>query len=158
MPELLPEEIAVFDLGREIEIPLSLTGGQFCFHRCIWFLTGSIPDLPHDPSYNACIRQYLAELKSKGVLLWEDPPFEAVSVEELKPLDALFCLPVGVYLIHLYDKIIRTGHWVVCIDRGVFESGVNRTEIPFGEWVFLFQRRYGVRRVFPISGRVQGRR
>src|ERR1700687_5045427 len=111
MSELLPDEIAVFDIGREIEIPPSLAEGQFCFHRCIWFLAGSIPDLPEAPTYNAHIRQHLAELKSKGVLLWEDPPFEAVSVEDLKPLEALFSLPKGVYLIHLYDKILFRGHW-----------------------------------------------
>ncbi len=86
MPELMPDEMGVFDIGREIEIPPSLIEGQFCFHRCIWFLTGPIPSLPEAPTYDAHIRQYLAELKSKGVLLWKDPPFEAVSVEELRPL------------------------------------------------------------------------
>ena len=156
MAELLPDEMEVFDIGREIKIPASLTEGQFCFHKCIWFLTGSIPDLPELPTYDACIRQHLAELKSKGALPWKDPPFEATSVEDLKPLDALFSLPKGVYLIHLYDRILGIGHWVVLTETGVFESGANRIEIPLDRWVSLFQKRYGVRRAFPTSGRVQG--
>jgi hypothetical protein len=156
MPELLPDEMEVFDIGREIKIPASLTEGQFCFHLCIWFLTGSIPDLPEAPTYSAYIRQHLAELKSMGASLWKDPPFEATSVEDLKPPDGLICLPKGVYLIHLYDRILDAGHWVVLTDTGVFEPGVNRIEIPLDKWVSLFQKRYGVRRAFPTSGRVQG--
>ncbi|SRR6266568_1663588 len=151
MPELLPDEMEIFELGREIETPPSLTGGLFCFHRCIWFLTGVIPNLPQGPSYDAYLRQHLAELKSKGVLHWEDSPFEAVKEMDVKPLQALSCLSKGVYLIHLFDKILRTGHWVLLTEAGVFESGVDRIEVPFDKWVSLFQKRYGVRRFFHIS-------
>src|SRR5258708_26019143 len=149
MAELLPEEMEVFDLGREIEIPPSLTEGQFCFHLCIWFLTGSIPEFQELPTYNAHIRQYLDELKRKGVLQWDNPPFEAVIREDLRPVDILLSLSVGVYLIHLFDRILNSGHWVVLANE-IFDPGVNRTEIPVDKWVSLLQNRFSVRRVFPI--------
>jgi hypothetical protein len=153
MPELLPDEIEVFDLGREINIPSRLVAGQFCFHKCIWFLTGSIPDLQDLPPYEPYIRQHLAELKSNGALLWEDPPFEATSVEALKPLEILLSFPKDIYLIHLYDRILHLGHWVVLTETGVFDPGANRIEIPVDKWISLFQRRYSLRRVLPISRR-----
>lgn len=156
MPELLPDEVEVFDIGEEIKIPASLTEGQFCFHKCIWFLTGSIPDLQDLPAYEPYIRQHLAELKSNGALLWEDPPFEATSVEALKPLEILLSFAKDIYLIQLYDRILHLGHWVVLTETGVFDPGANRIEIPVDKWVSLFQKRYGVRRAFPTSGRVQG--
>ena len=153
---LLPDEVEVSGLGREIEIPLSLAKGQFCFHLCIWFLTGVIPNLPEAPSYNAYIRQSLVELKSKEVLRWGDPTFEAVSREDLRTLQAMSCLPKGIYLIHLLDKIRGMGHWVVLTEAGVFESRVNRMAVPFDKWISLFQKRYGVRRIFPISCTEEG--
>ncbi len=153
MTELLPDEMEVLNLGRELTIPPSLAEGEFCFHKCIWFLTGSFPDFPELPTYNAHIRRYLGELKSKGELQWGDPPFEAVRAQDLRPLEILSCLSTGVYLVHLLDKALSLGHWIVLTDRGVFDPGANRCEIPSDKWVSLFRNRYAVRRLFPILGR-----
>ena len=146
--ELSHEEEEIFGLGKEVEFPACIGGDGFCFHRCVWFITGNVPGFPEWSTYDGHIRGYLEA--NRGVLRWDNPLFEATQATQVYPLECVAGLAEGTYLIQLIDRQCVTGHWAALVGAGIFDPGAGRKDIPVVDWIRIFRNRFGVRRLFPV--------
>jgi hypothetical protein len=157
--DLTAEESAVFVLGKSRTAPDPIRRGSgYCFHRCVYFLTGDIPDLPPWPKYapdppeGQSIKAYIA---SHGERLGiKKPLFDYERVNDTMPLHTLTNLGSESYLIQLLDQNECKGHWVALKDTKIFDPGYpeegGTEDIPVSDWTRAFRNRYVIRRIFPV--------